>query len=65
MFFKLCVSYGGGKEAIVDHFNSLPPLKLTFPFNCWTVQPNELFYTVCKQGMLQYLSFIHLLVINH
>lgn len=55
MFFKLCVSYGGGKEAIVDHFNSLPKMKLTFPLNFWKVQPSELFYTVCKQGMLQYV----------
>jgi len=55
MFFKLCVSYGGGKDAIIEHFLSLPKLKLTFPLNCWSVQPNELFFTVCKQGMLQYV----------
>lgn len=55
MFFKLCVSYGGGKDAIVEHFQSLPKLKLTFPLGCWRVQPNELFFTVCKQGMLQYV----------
>lgn len=55
MFFKLCVSYGGGKDAIVEHFLSQPKQKLTFPLGCWKVQPNELFYTVCKQGMLQYV----------
>eukprot|EP01111_Echinosteliopsis_oligospora_P018953 TRINITY_DN8945_c0_g1_i1.p1 TRINITY_DN8945_c0_g1~~TRINITY_DN8945_c0_g1_i1.p1 ORF type:complete len:414 (+),score=107.14 TRINITY_DN8945_c0_g1_i1:152-1393(+) len=54
MFFQLLISYGGGKEAIVEHFLSLPPQKLTFPL-CAYVQPNELFFTICKQGMLQYV----------
>jgi len=55
MFFKLCVNYAGGKVALVNHFNTQPKMRLTIPLCCSIVQPNELFFVVCRQGMLQYV----------
>jgi hypothetical protein len=54
MFFKLCVNYAGGKEALVHHFDTQSKMRLTVPLCCAIVQPNELFFVVCRQGMLQY-----------
>lgn len=54
MFFKLCVNYAGGQDALIQHFLSQPKMRLTIPL-CCKVQTNELFFVVCRQGMLQYV----------
>jgi len=54
MFFKLCVNYAGGQDALIQHFLTQPKMRLTIPL-CCMVQTNELFFIVCRQGMLQYV----------
>jgi hypothetical protein len=54
MFFKLCVNYAGGHDVLIQHFLSQPKMRLTMPLFCM-VQTNELFFVICRQGMLQYV----------
>ena len=62
-FMALCIEYIGGEQAVLEHLNGQPPMKLEIPLCCIEVNHWEKFYVWVKRGILQYMVIRPLMAI--
>ena len=54
-FMALCIEYIGGEQAVLEHLNGQPPMRLEIPLCCIQVMHWEKFYVWVKRGIIQYM----------